>query len=189
MRKHLHIKITILILIVGFFACSRKKNTFTRRAYHNTTARYNAYFNAREIKKAKVKELYASHKDDYSEILPLFIYPDEAQAKSLYPDMDKIIEKASKVIDKHSIYIKKKEHVRWIDDSYMLIGQARFYKQEFYVGIEVFEYVAKTYKKDLIKNEALIWLARSYMELNEMKKAESYFTLLEDQKCTQTIQQ
>ena len=29
-------------------ACSAKKNTLTSKAYHNTTARFNAYFIARE---------------------------------------------------------------------------------------------------------------------------------------------
>ncbi len=173
-------KILILTLIIGILSCSRKKNTFTRRAYHNTTSRYNAYFNAREIKKSNLKQLRLNYKDDYSEILPLFIYPDEAKSKSMYPAMDKIIEKASKVIDKHSIYIKKKEYNKWVDDSYMLIGEARFYKQEYYVGIDIFEFVAKAFKTNPIKTEALIWLARSHMELKEMAKAETYLALIEE---------
>lgn len=181
MKNYLNIQVAILLLLIMFLGCSRKKNTFTSRAYHNTTARYNAYFNARETKKASLKSLREEYQDDYSELLPLFIYPDEAKAKSMYPSMDRVIEKASKVIDKHSIYIKKEEHVRWIEKSYMLMGQARFYKQEFYIGIEVFEYVAKAFKKKPIKNEALIWLARTHMEIHEMDKAETYLALM-DQK-------
>ena len=181
MIKNKNIIIILIVTItIGLLGCSKKKNGFTRRAYHNTTARYNGFFNAREIKKARFKEVYDGHKDDFSEIIPLFIYPSEEQSKSMYPDMDKIIEKTSTVIDRHSMYIKKKEHNRWIDDCYMLMGQARFYKQEYFVGEEVFEYIAKAFKTEDVKYEALIWLARTYMELNTLTKAESYLTLIEE---------
>lgn len=177
MKIKLHIIVIILLVIV--FGCSTKKNSFTRRVFHNTTARYNGYFNAKEIMKATDLSLREGHQDDYSEILPLFIYPDEDKSKSLYPDMDIIIEKTSEVIDRHSIYIKKEEHNKWIDDSYTLMGKARFYKHEHYVAIEIFEYLAKAYNKKPEKNLALIWLARCHMELNEMSKAESYLKLME----------
>jgi tetratricopeptide (TPR) repeat protein len=180
LKRNIYI-IIIVLITTSIFSCSRKKNGFTRRAYHHTTSRYNGYFNAREIKKANVQRLYDEHKDDFSEIIPLFIYPDEAQAKAMYPDMDKIIEKTSNVIDRHSMYIKNVEHNRWIDDSYMLMGQARFYKQEYFVGEEVFEYVAKAFKKEDVKYEALLWLARTYMELNKMNKAESYLDMIEQE--------
>mgnify|MGYP000901736817 CR=1 FL=1 len=42
--------------------------------------------------KANDLALREEHQDDYSEILPLFIYPSEDKSKNLYPDMDKIIE-------------------------------------------------------------------------------------------------
>lgn len=178
-------KISILLLVVllsVLYSCSRKKNTFTRRAYHNTTARYNGYFNAREILKADVKQLYAEHTDDYSEIIPLFIYPDEAKSKSMFPNMERVIDKTTNVIDRHSIYIRNEEHVRWIDDCYMLMGKARFYKQEYYIAIEVFEYVAKAYKKEPPGYEALIWLARTHIELKEFNKAEAILKKMDESK-------
>lgn len=170
----------LLVLILVLAGCSRKKSRFTSRAYHNTTTRYNYFFNAREIRRETERNLYSQHKDDFSELLPLFIYPSEDQAKALYPDMDKIIEKVSTAIDRHSMYISKKEHNRWIDDCYMLMGIARFYKQEYYVGEEVFEYIAKAYKKQDERFEGLIWLARTHVELGNMNKAESYLTLIDE---------
>ena len=144
-------------------------------------SRYNGYFNAKELLKANKKQLEESHKDDFSELIPLFIYPTEEQSKGMFPDMDKIIEKTSTVIDRHSMYIKKKEYNKWIDDSYMLMGKARFYKQEYYVGEEVFMYVAKAFKKDAVKTDALIWLARTHIELGNLNKAESYLVLIDEQ--------
>ena len=169
MKKNLHIEIiTIVIVTICLLGCSKKKKGFTHRAYQHTVSRYNGYFNAKEIYKASKQNIYDEHKDDFSEIIPLFIYPDESQSKAMYPDMDKIIEKTSTVIDRHSMYIKKEEYNRWIDDSYMLMGKARFYKQEFFVGEEVFEYVAKAFKKNDAKYDALIWLARTHVELGNM---------------------
>ena len=157
-----------MVLATG---CSRKKNTWTRRAYHNTTARYNAYFNGREITKAALRNLEDSYEDDYSRILPLFIYGDEESSQAMYPDMDEVIKKASKVIERHSIYVNKKEHIRWIDDSYMLIGKARFYKQEYFGALEIFEYVERAFREEPVRVEAMIWMARIYMELDNDVKA------------------
>ena len=182
-KRNKIIFVTSLMVVLTLVGCSRKKNRFTSRAYHNTTSRYNWYFNAKEIRKAKEAELFDQHKDDFSELIPLFIYPTESQSKAMYPDMDAIIEKTSTLIHRHSMYISKEEHNRWIDDSYMLMGIARFYKQEYYVGEEVFTYLAKAYKKKDERFLALIWLARTYMEVNDMRKAESYLTLIEEQGC------
>lgn len=180
MKQINKVSLVLLILTLVLAGCSRKKSRFTSRAYHNTTTRYNYFFNAREIKRETERNLYDQHKDDFSELLPLFIYPTEDQAKALYPDMDKIIEKVSTAIDRHSMYLRKKEHNRWVDDCYMLMGIARFYKQEYYVGEEVFEYIAKAYKKQDERFEGLIWLARTHIELGNMNKAESYLTLIDE---------
>jgi len=148
-------------------------------------SRYNGYFNAKEIFKTNKNRVAEEHKDDFSEIIPLFIYPNEEQSKSMYPDMDKIVEKTSTVIDRHSMFFKKKEFNKWIDDSYMLMGKARFYKQEYFVGEEVFEYVAKAFKKEEAGTNALIWLARTHVELDNLNKAESYLTLIDEQGYTE----
>lgn len=182
MKNSFYIKAFIAFLIVFISACSTKKNSFTRRAYHNTTTRYNYYFNAKEIMKVAHQKILDEHVDDFSELIPLFIYPNEEKSKSLYPDMDKAIEKCSEAIDWHSIYVNKQEHNRWIDDCYMIIGKARFNKQERYLAIEVFEYLAKAYKDKPEKYIALIWLARTHMELNEMSKAEVYLKIIEEGK-------
>lgn len=178
--KNKLIILSVALVLVSVFGCSRKKSRFTSRAYHNTTTRYNYFFNAREIKRANEAAIYEQHKDDFSELIPLFIYPTEDQSKGMYPDMDAIIEKTSTAIDRHSMYIKKREHNRWIDDCYMLMGIARYYKQEYYVGEEVFEYIAKAYKKQDERFLALIWLARTHMQLGNMNKAESFLTLIDE---------
>lgn len=172
----------MIVCAVLLAACSTKKNSFTRRAYHNTTTRYNYYFNAKEIFKTTNLKLKEEHVDDFSELIPLFILPNEEKSKSLYPEMDKIIDKCSEAIDRHSIYVKKEEHNKWIDDCYMLISKSRFYKGEHFLAIEMFEYVAKSYNKKPERYPALIWLARTNLKINEPGKAELYLKQMDEGK-------
>lgn len=178
MKRTLSIFLISLIVISG---CSRKKNTSLSRAFHNTTARYNGYFNAKEIVKEKEKEMRSSQKDDYSQLLPIFIYPSEEKSQELYPDMDKVIEKCSEVIERHSIRKKKKEYIKWIDDSYFLIGKARLYKKEFGLAEQTFLWVYQSYKKDPARYQGLNWLIKTFIETKQYDKAEEFLDLIEDE--------
>lgn len=119
---------------------------------------------------------------DWENPLPIIRFPDEDQAVSLYPTMDKAIEKCSKVIDRHSMMIKKKEHNSWIDDSYLLIGQAQFYKRIFPEAQETFKYITKQYKKEPIRHEAELWMARMSIEQKKYTRAETILETLGESK-------
>lgn len=174
--------ISFLLLLTVLSGCSRKKNTSLSRAYHNTTSRYNGYFNAREIVKEKERQTKDALKEDYSQLLPIFIYPDEERSQSLYPDMDKVIEKCSEVIERHSIYKRKQEYIKWIDDSYFLIGKARLYKHEFGLAEETFKYVYQGYKKDPARYRGLNWYIKTFIETEQFDKAEEFLDLAENEK-------
>ena len=163
-------------------ACSRKKSTWLSRNYHNTTAHYNGYFNARELMKQREAQLRSSYKEDYSQLLPVFIYPNETESQAMYPDMDKVIEKCSEVIERHSIYLRKKENVKWIDDSYFLIGKARLYKNEFGLAEQTFLYVYQAYKKDPARYRGLNWLIKTFIETEQFDKAEEFLDIGEEAK-------
>lgn len=173
--------IVVLFLSIVVSSCSKKKNTIISRAYHNTTSRYNGYFNAREIMKKNDLQLANGQTDDYSAVLPIFIYPNEQVSQSMYPDMDKVVEKCSQVIERHSIYKKKKENVKWIDDSYFLIGKARLYKREYTLAEETFTYVYQAFKADPNRYQGLNWLIKTYIETEEWTKAEGFLDLGEEE--------
>ena len=124
--------------------------------------------------------LKGGFKDDYSQLLPIFIYPDEAKSQSMYGEMDKIVEKCSEVIERHSIHKRKVEYVKWIDDSYFLIGQARLYKQEFGLAEQTFLYVYQHYKKDPARYRGLSWLIKTFIETQQWDRAEEFLDLAED---------
>jgi tetratricopeptide (TPR) repeat protein len=167
------IVITVIIITVVLPSCSTKKNSFTRRVYHNLTGHYNMFWNGRESYRDGVRQLNNTVKDNYTEVLRVYNYGTEAEAQSLNPYMDKAIEKAALNIQRHSMFFNRKEYVRWIDDSYFLIGQSYFYKQDYNRARRTFEFISNEYKKNPIRYDALLWMGNSYLQQKQYKRAET----------------
>ncbi len=163
----------IVSLLLLTYSCSTKKNTFVRRVFHNLTGHYNQFWNGRESYRQGVAQLENTLKDNYNKILPVYNYGTKNEAQQLNSYMDKAIEKASLNIQTHSMFFNHKEWVKWIDDSYMMIGKAYFYKHEFNLSKRTFEFITNEYKKNDIKYEATLWLAKSYNQLEKYKRAQS----------------
>ncbi len=158
--------------------CSVEKNTSSTRFYQSLTARYNIYFNGNESFKAGLAKISKSYQDDYAELLRVFEYSDPSTVSLCSSDMERAIQKASKLISLKSITAKPefknptdlsekdkklldmKEYNEWVDDSYLLIGKARFYKHEYKDATSVFNYCITDANDPLIKTEATIWMAR-----------------------------
>ncbi len=131
------------------------------------------FWNGRESYREGVAQLDKSVKDNYNKILPVFNYGTESDAQAMNPFMDRAIEKASVNIQRHSMFFNRKEYVRWIDDSYMMIGLGYFYKQEYNKARRTFEFVINEYKNNDIKYEAMLWLGNSYNQMGKYKRAQS----------------
>jgi tetratricopeptide (TPR) repeat protein len=163
-------------------SCNKEKNNFVSRSYHGTTTHFNGYFNAREGMKESILSFEEGRTEDWEKPLPLIIFPNEQEAPGLFPAMDKGIEKCSRVINRHSMLIKKKEYNQWIDDSYLLVGIANFYKRNFLEAEETFKYVTKQYKTEQIRHEAELWLARVAIEQKKYTRATSILEKLDEVK-------
>ena len=50
-------------------SCSTKKNRWANRQYHNTTAKYNGYFNGKESIKKGLNKINENSEEDYSQII------------------------------------------------------------------------------------------------------------------------
>ena len=180
-----HNRVLILVLLAALLsvsACSTKKNTWTRRAYHNVTAHYNVFWNGLMSQIEGIESLKETVDDDYSEILRVYNYGTKEQAKQLNPKMDRAIKKASIAIQRHSMIFNGKEKIKWIMQSYLLMGQAYFYKQEYISARRVFDYIAKNYEYDPIHYEGMLWLAKTYIQREQYQKAEAMLNLLETKK-------
>jgi tetratricopeptide (TPR) repeat protein len=185
-------------LLGGILSCSVEKNTSMSRNYHNLTSHYNIYFNGNESYKRGIDKASTAARNDYNQILPIFLYEDEAVNSTVSGDMKQAIDKATKVITFHSItakpkvkegnqspkdkaFFEKGEYNKWVDDSYMMMGKAYMYQGEFFLAGETFKHVIVTFPKEDIHYLAMIWLARSYIMIDEMREAERILMTLSDE--------
>ncbi len=156
-----------LFLLQG---CSTQKDSFINRAFHQINAKYNGYFNAKEIYNESLKTLSEAHVDNYEDVLSVFRYGTEQDAASISGNMDVIYEKASLVIRRHSMDIRGEEHNKWIDETYYLIGRSHFFKHDFTLAILTFEYIIRQYDTRR-SHDAKVWIAKSYHEQERYEQA------------------
>ncbi|HLF34641.1 MAG TPA: tetratricopeptide repeat protein [Cyclobacteriaceae bacterium] len=148
----------------AILSCSAEKNNFFSRNYHNTTARYNAYFIARLKLKEVESVIEKNHVNNYNEILRVFSAIDSSTIQSEKSQLQDCIRKASIAIQRHP-------NSKWVDDCYILIGKARYYTGDFINAIETFKYVNTTSENDNARHEALIMLMRVFIDHNEDNNA------------------
>jgi tetratricopeptide (TPR) repeat protein len=167
-------------------SCSTKKNSVVSRAYHNVTARYNGYYYSNENLAEGVYKIEKSNKDNFEKILPVYIYPTSEKVKATFPEFDKAIKKSSLLIQKHAIKDKKGNEIptagKWIDNNWINIGIAHFYKREFFSAIEAFEYVVRTYNKSDDKFTAMMWLVKANNEIGAVSSSEQILSLLKNER-------
>lgn len=179
--------IIILIISVGIVACSTEKDAWVNRTYHNVTAHYNGYWNAQELIKETMTGFEAGYTENYDEILPVFIYPNEEESKNFKAPMDTAVRKCETVIFKHQMpekkvgQFKKTEWCDWIDDNWFVIGQSQFYKREFTKSLKKFEFIEKQYSSKEIIYEARLWQAKIYMEQDNLPAAKSILDELQEE--------
>ncbi len=185
----------LLWCTVVFFGCSTKKNTPVSRAYHNFTSHYNIYFNARENLKSGLQRIDNTIQDDLTRTLPVYKTSDPSAGKAASSEMELAILKCSKLISLHSItkspgrrsnkserykkFASRGEYNDWIDDSYLLMGQANFFNHDFHRAEENFNYVIRKFPDDVNRYHAYLWLARTYSETAENEKALEIFSILD----------
>jgi tetratricopeptide (TPR) repeat protein len=199
---------TIAFLFFALTATWGQSNedvSFIKRAYHNTTARYNGYYHAELRINQALKQLKSTVQLDYTERLPLYPYYDAEEVTSISADMDEVVKKTSKVIKKHKIS-------KWIDDCYLMLGQAYFLKNDYENAKKSFVYVTTKYKREAPKKErylsggektkrslnktmsnlslkhepayfdAGLWLSHSHIEMEGYDKAQTVLDLMRSKK-------
>jgi len=129
------------------------------------------YWNGNESLKGGVAELRKSVNEDYSKVLRVFTYGTRADALRINASMERAIEKGAIGVQKHSMVFGGREQVRWIDDSYLMMGKAHFYKQDYISARRTFEFVSKQFSYNDITHTAELWLARTYIQLEQYERA------------------
>ncbi|HEY9115859.1 MAG TPA: tetratricopeptide repeat protein, partial [Bacteroidales bacterium] len=171
--------VSALLFLLSISACSTKKNTWSRRAYHNVVCHYNVYWNGGMSMKEGQKQLQNDVEDNYNEVLRVYNYGLKKDAAKLNPKMDRTIKKASIGIQKNSMYFGGREYIKWVRKSYLMMGQAHFYKQDYTSARRVFDYVSKEYEDYPIRFEGYLWLAKTYIQTQRFQKAEATLNFLQ----------
>lgn len=134
-----------------------------------------------------------TYEDDYTQLLPVFRIPNTPSSKGCYTDLEKAIKKATLVIERHAITNKAGLEVagavKWIDENYLIIGQAHYYKQEFIPALEIFEYVINKYPKDPSQSVGILWKARTLVQLGNYTLAEGQLDVVANDKTITKAQQ
>jgi hypothetical protein len=169
----------VLLLAAG---CSQEKDAFLNRTFHRLTARDNGWFNANEKLKEVIAGIEDAHLDDFDEVLPLFVYGNEDQARAAVPDLEKCIEKCSLVIERHSMDIKGEEKNSWIDDAWFVIAKSQFYKRNYYEAERGFTYITRRFKGGNREFESHVWMARTAIMQEQYAKAQSALDKVKDAK-------
>jgi len=191
--KRFTLKNTILkyLLVVGFsallIACSTKKNSFTRRAYHSVTTEYNVLYNGQIAFEKGVEDLKVTYKDNFWDILPVERMQEKTEAflpgQTKNANFDRAETKAIKAIQKHSMNIGGSEKNPQMDEAHLLLGKARYYDNRFLPALEAFNYILYKYSSSDKIYEAKIWREKTNIRLeNDAQAIKNLKMLLKDKK-------
>ncbi len=111
-----------------------KKFTIPRKFMQNTTSHYNYYFNANEKLNEVLSRAKADHKDDYNQLLSFYNYSIEGTSR-YKNDLDSVIYKSTAGVLLHDL------RSNWVDNMYLLIGKAYFFKKDFDSAYLTFQYL------------------------------------------------
>ncbi|WP_238325421.1 type IX secretion system periplasmic lipoprotein PorW/SprE [Lunatimonas lonarensis] len=156
--------IALLGTVLLATACTSQKNTFVNRLYHNTTAKYNAYFLALEKIREVEENIIAEYEEDYSQPLPVFYPIDSAVIEANNERLQQARDLASKAIDWHRIS-------KWVDPSYYLLGKIDYYQGKFDEAQNTFKYLNVNSSQDEVRHLSLIGLLRSFIDLRKFDDA------------------
>ena len=111
-----------------------KKFTVPRNFVQNTITHYNYYFNANNKVNTVVERAKFSQKDDYANLLAFYPYTLEATAAQKI-ELDSVIITSTAGILLHDL------RNDWIDNMYLLIGKAYYFRKDFDSALMTFQFI------------------------------------------------
>ena len=158
-----------------FLVTQVQAQSWLSKQWHSSVSHYNYYYNANLLVSNTKEETAIAYKDNYKDILSLYPMLDQAGLKGNATKMDEVIKKCSHIIEKHN-------KGKWVDDAYLLMGDAQLYKGDFYAAVEVYEYVAGSFKKSIPGAQAELNLVTTYILMGKFEDAEALYTKLNAKK-------
>lgn len=168
-----------------------KENTGLTRRVQAIKAKYNTYYNGQVSFIDGVDAQYAGNKDNYSEIIPLYVTGNKGTVTLGKSDFDRAIEKCQKSIKQRSItkrpewksnkpktqkdkiWLSQKEYNPFLHNAWFLMADAQFHKGEYLEAAATYAYMQRLYfsKPDIVA-KARVLEAKCYAELEWFYDAE-----------------
>lgn len=120
--------------LLGAEKGAEKKFKGPRKFIQNTVTHYNWYFNANNKLNQVVEAAKIAHRDDFTQLLTFYNYTLDATAANK-TELDSVIYKANTGILTHDL------RNYWIDNLYMLIGKAYYFRNELDSSWLTFQYI------------------------------------------------
>ncbi len=116
-----------------------KKINPVKKMKENVVAHYNFYFNANNKLQDVITSAKKSFKDSFSRQLAFYNFTlDQTAAQK--QELDSVIHKSNNGILLHDL------RNDWVDDLYLLMGQAYYYQKKFDSAYDVFQYINYTFQ-------------------------------------------
>lgn len=131
----------------------------------NLSARYNIAYHGQQIIDDVSRSQFEAYRDNYQQLLPVFVEPPEQAGASYGALMDSVAGKAR-------VIINEKAKSRYVGTAYFLTGQANYLKGNYFNALEFFTYTANAYADEpAYRQGALVWKARALMQLGNQTEA------------------
>ena len=186
----------------------KRKWNIPRKIYQNTVTRYNYYYNAKRKYDDAIKRITKGNKEDYTKNISLLPYDIDKDGKSIASDMDTVIKKSSFSTQIHDPRSKWFDNLFFLmgkasyakNDYEGAITTFQFIANEYKTTTKAAEKAAikkgeplglsnKENRKGLhklnhhsIRNDALLWLAKSYIKAEQYSEAQNLLTSLQKDK-------
>ena len=153
--------ISLFLLSLLLLSCSGFKSS-----WKNFRAHYNTYYHAEKSFKAGLKKV---------EEQPVEVNPELSQR--VHPGPPNVAdEDFNNTVEKGADILRRFPDSKWTDDALFLIGKSYYYKGDFFLAIEKFEELSRLTENSRFRQEALIWKARSLLDLEEYDEGVSFIT-------------
>ncbi len=149
-----------LVTLFFFYSC----NSILKTAYDDTTARYNAYFLAKEEIKSIETDYQKNEKENYDSLIDLTYKIDTNSISN-------INERTENSIKKLSILIQRQINSKYVYPSYALIGKSRLLNLDLKESITTLKYVNSKSNNEQANLMALVYLQRAYTENEDYNSA------------------
>lgn len=145
-------------------ACARDDDSFIGKAYHDFTAFFNAYYNARVEYQRGVKAIESALK--YDKNAPIEIFPSIESAASGRQFFERVVKKASIVLTAHPVS-------SLADNALLLMGKAYYYLRSLEAAERKFQEIISNYPDGDVVDEATFWYGRTLVQLQQSEEAKS----------------